>query len=95
MRYVLSVIVLLCLATVTCGQEQWPAATQLPQPGGIPVYGYTPVEVGRLYPTPYYVPTVYRHYRWRPTLLGRALLGSWNVQHSPGPPMLYVPAGAQ
>jgi hypothetical protein len=69
------------------------ASAQQPQ-GGTPVYAprTSYEEVGRLYPAPYVVPTVWAHYHYRPHQLGRAIYGPWKVRYSPGPPMLYVPA---
>lgn len=81
--------VLVCASLVSAQQPE----TARPQ-GGIPVYAprTSYEEVGRLYPTPYVVPTVWAHYRFRPHHLGRAMYGPWKVRYSPGPPMMYVPA---
>lgn len=87
--YALITLLLVSLASFAVAADQ-----PEPQPqGGIPVYvpEVRHREVGRLYPTPYVVPTYWRHYNYRPTAVGRAALGPWRVRYSPGPPMLYVP----
>lgn len=88
MKSIFAVLAVLFCASFAFAQQP---ETSKPQ-GGIPVYAprTSYEEVGRLYPTPYVVPTVWAHYRYR--RLGHSVYGPWKVRYSPGPPMIYVPA---
>lgn len=100
MKSILASIALL-LTSVVSAASATDAPVYAPHygvPVATPYYGvpiYAPEirfkEVGRLYPTPYVVPTYWRNFHYRPTAIGRAARGPWRVSYSPGPPMLYVP----